>query len=73
MSRDESFTQEKSIESYMKDEIEIKISLSSDIDINTNRTTKNQLFNVSVDQIQSELGKVRIPSFLSSIVNYLYI
>jgi hypothetical protein len=73
MTREESFTQEKSIESYMKDEIEIKISLSSEIDLNTNRTTKNPLFNVSIDQIQSELGKVRFPSFLSSIVNYLYI
>jgi hypothetical protein len=73
MTREESFTQEKSIESYMKDEIEIKISLSSEIDLNTNRTTKNPLFNVSIDQIQSELGKVRFPSFLLSIVNYLYI
>ena len=43
----------------MKDEIEIKISLSSEVDLNNvNRTLKNQSFAVSVDQIQNEIGKV---------------
>ena len=64
VTRQSSFSQEKSIESDMKDEIEIKISLSSEImDLNTNLGTKNQLFNVSVDQIQNELGKVSIKLF----------
>lgn len=47
------------MESDMKDEIEIKISLSSEVDLNNvNRTLKNQSFAVSVDQIQNEIGKV---------------